>query len=248
MRVSEYEVIDQLEKDHWWYKGLRKIVRTILTDKHPLTVKQTILDAGCGTGGNSYFLSEYGSVTGIDISEEAYSLCQDKSYVETIIGDVNNLPFEDARYDIIFCLDVLYHSDVSGRVALAEMNRVLKPGGTIIINVPTYQWLKSTHDKAISTKTRYSRRRIETLLKQAGFTIQKSSHWNVIFLPLIVIYRLLKKFCSGKTSASDLFYLPSVVNDFFYKVIEIEDFLIKRISLPIGLSIILKAVKEIRRS
>jgi SAM-dependent methyltransferase len=67
MEPEAYEELDQLESTHWWYEGMRRITHAILR-RHVSDQPLTILDAGCGAGGNLQALSRYGCVYGVDYS------------------------------------------------------------------------------------------------------------------------------------------------------------------------------------
>jgi len=71
MEPREYEIMYRAEQCHWWYQGMAAITRNILDVFYAPGSGLAILDAGCGTGAGLLFLSQYGSVTGLDISSYA---------------------------------------------------------------------------------------------------------------------------------------------------------------------------------
>lgn len=88
-----------------------------------------ILDAGCGEG----VLVEKYAQQGWDI------IGVDKNYGSAYVreGNILEIPFEDNHFDTVMALDVLEHLNYNQQVpALAELKRVLKPGGTIIFSCP----------------------------------------------------------------------------------------------------------------
>ncbi len=64
MERLEYEVMAHVEDQLWWYVGMRRIADVWLQGL-PIT---TILDAGCGTGGNAKWLTKYGHIIGFDMN------------------------------------------------------------------------------------------------------------------------------------------------------------------------------------
>jgi SAM-dependent methyltransferase len=91
-----------------------------------------LLDAGCGTGEWAERVTrELGAaVTAIDISPRMVELTRDRG-VDASLGDVQQLPFEDASFDCAAANWMLYHvPDV--RRAIAELERVLRPGGRLV--------------------------------------------------------------------------------------------------------------------
>lgn len=102
------------------------------------------LDAGCGTGTFSRMLLQLGadSVKGVDAAremiEQARLFGRDGAQKEMSfdrIETVENLPFYDAAFDNAICLSVLEYVP-DPRAAVAELARVLKPGGTCIVSIP----------------------------------------------------------------------------------------------------------------
>jgi ubiquinone/menaquinone biosynthesis C-methylase UbiE len=93
-----------------------------------------ILDAGCGGGSYSHFLSEQGFyVTGIDLHENLLKIARDNKAKGIFIqADILDLPFEDNQFDSSFCFDVLEHID--DVKALQELARVTSK--RIILTVP----------------------------------------------------------------------------------------------------------------
>jgi ubiquinone/menaquinone biosynthesis C-methylase UbiE len=96
-----------------------------------------ILDAGCGSGNNSIFLSEAGhAVTGIDISSVAISKAREESKrrglkIQFDVGDLNDLPYRNEEFDATYCGYVLHHTNLSA--SLAGLARVLASSGVLYV-------------------------------------------------------------------------------------------------------------------
>ncbi len=98
---------------------------------------RTALDLGCGVGRHALALAALGfETTALDASESglaevaANARTRDLA-IETMPGRMTDLPFADASFDYVLSWNVIYHGD--GEVvakAIAEIARVLKPGGT----------------------------------------------------------------------------------------------------------------------
>jgi len=102
---------------------------------------QLILDAGCGPGTYGIMLAKEGNeVVGIEISPDAVQVANERAKEKGVnfsarAGDLEKLPFQDNSFDICFCGWVLHHfPDVSA--AVAELARVLKPGGRLALAEP----------------------------------------------------------------------------------------------------------------
>jgi ubiquinone/menaquinone biosynthesis C-methylase UbiE len=101
-----------------------------------------VLDAGCGMGTHSCGLAaRYGcAVVGLDLAESNLKLARTRTRKEGLSdlityqhGDIQNMPFSDAMFDLVWCRDMLVHVRQLGK-AFAECTRVLKPGGAMIIH------------------------------------------------------------------------------------------------------------------
>lgn len=105
--------------------------------------KAECLDAGSGSGRGSIFMCRHGAraVTAIDFapSNVETTRCNAESCgfgdrVQTYVGSVSDLPFEDESFDVVWCNGVLQHSD-DPQSGLQEITRVLRPGGKAWIYV-----------------------------------------------------------------------------------------------------------------
>jgi len=100
---------------------------------------QSVLDAGCGLGGLIERINEHWSgmeVTGLNVDPEQLDIChrirpQSGNSLRWQEGDACQLPFEDQLFDRVFCVEAMFHFP-SRRKFLAEVLRVLKPGGRFV--------------------------------------------------------------------------------------------------------------------
>jgi 2-polyprenyl-3-methyl-5-hydroxy-6-metoxy-1,4-benzoquinol methylase len=98
----------------------------------------TVLDAGCGVGWGSKLLQEAGaaSVTGLDISPDAIKDSRLRApECEFVLGDLQAMPFDSHRFDVVVCFEALEHVEDTG-AALDELRRVLAPGGLLLVSSP----------------------------------------------------------------------------------------------------------------
>jgi ubiquinone/menaquinone biosynthesis C-methylase UbiE len=175
LKKEEYKIMFAAEEHHWWYRGLRKILFSSINKYLPLS-KAQVLDVGCGTGLLLKIFSKKHEIKGVDYSEEAISFCRLRGLKSLIKASVNELPFENNSFDLITCMDVLYHKGIDIRKSLSEIYRVLKPGGIFAINIPAFNFLYSSHDRAIETARRFTKKELKNLLKGNGFAIFKFSY------------------------------------------------------------------------
>ena len=121
-------------------------------DKLGLKPGDKILDLGCGFGRHAFEAARRGAyVVALDAGEdevngvlntfaamvEAGELPQATTKVGVVQGDALNLPFPDNTFDRVICSEVLEHIP-NDQGAMAELTRVLRPGGTMAITIPRW--------------------------------------------------------------------------------------------------------------
>ena len=244
MRPLEYEKLDQVEHQMWWFRGLHE---NLIATFHQRPLKRphgVILDAGCGTGGLlcklAQVLPEY-TLLGLDVDKTACEIAHAKSGQIVCLGSVNFLPFSDACLAAIFSADVLGHHGVDQKEALKNFHRCLEPEGILVLNLPAYPWLLSGHDRAVSNVRRYTSKDIRELLMAAGFVDVVTTYWNTILFPLMVLHRIL----SSKTDDSDVRFYARPMETIFRTIMRFETFILSRgLSPPYGGSVIATAIKK----
>jgi SAM-dependent methyltransferase len=122
-------------------------VLTVDLDRLGVGPGDRLLDAGCGGGRHCFGALDRGAdVVGLDLDLESLRLARagirDRTSVAAarhggvLRGDVFRLPFESDRFDRVICSEVMEHvHDYAG--AVRELVRVLRPGGTLAITIPT---------------------------------------------------------------------------------------------------------------
>lgn len=110
-----------------------------------------VLDAGCGTGNFEHFIAQKNppaiSIDAVDTSpamlDRARAKCHDLSGITFAEADLNGrLPFEDATFDRVICINVLFALEDWDRT-IAELLRVLKPEGRMVLtsSLPEYKFV-----------------------------------------------------------------------------------------------------------
>jgi ubiquinone/menaquinone biosynthesis C-methylase UbiE len=236
MEPREYETLFRVEEKHWWYRALHKnILHFLKNDLH-------VLDAGCGTGLLLQKLQAEGKAVGIDFSKNAVKFCHQRGLQQVTRASVEQLPFYDGTFTAITSADVLYHKGVSSdQQALKEFHRVLKPGGVIVLNLPAFEFLRSSHDRAIHTERRYTKSQLRSMVESVGFKIQKLYYRNTLLFPLVAIIRTVRK---GKLESDSDVVLPSnFVNEALARILFLDDWLARKIPFPAGVSVFCVARK-----
>jgi SAM-dependent methyltransferase len=245
MERAEYERLAALDRRLWWFRGLHaEILGALRRRAKPRSTP--VLDAGCGTGGLLAALTERLpdlEPMGIDLDPIAGSVARSASRRPVCIGSVNALPFAETAFAAIVSADVLCHRAVDERAALGHFHRCLKPGGLLVLNLPAYRWLLSEHDVAVHNVRRYTAGGVRRLLAAAGFTGIRTTYWNTLLFPLMVLRRKLGWRRSG-APVSDVALLPAPIEALFAALVKAEAALLGLgLRLPFGGSILATAVK-----
>jgi len=224
------------EERHWWYAGMRAISRALLPRELQCPASLRVLDAGCGTGGNLTWLSQYGRAVGVDLSPLAVTLARQRP-VTVSQGDLLRLPFCDNAFDLVTSFDVLYHRWVADdAAAVRELVRVLRPGALLFVRVPALKWLWGAHDEEVLSRHRYTRGEISQLLSACGVSAVRSTYCNTLLFPVIAVRRVLDRWLHRQ--GSDVEALPTPLEWAFRRALDLEAWWLARGVLPWGSSVL----------
>ena len=161
-----------------------------------------VLNAGCGAGSLSMRLLEKGlDVTSMDASEPSIERLTAElassfpgRHAPVLLSDIGEMPFADAEFDGVVCGEVLEHLD-DERPAVAELARVLRPGGVLVATVPANPWRYDWFDHWVGHRRRYTADGLKDLLLSGGFERVEVSGWGFPLSGLFyrVVYRRLMR-------------------------------------------------------
>jgi len=160
------------DSDESWHLGA-PLARALQNVPAPL-----VLDVACGTGRLPKTLLEQdgftGKIIGLDASRKMLveAACALDSHVPLIWQDAERLPFEASTFDAVTCLEALEFMPNTSR-ALAEIARVLRPGGILLTSNRIGAWAKMMPGHTMNTQT------LEQLLESLGFEHIKTLVWQV---------------------------------------------------------------------
>ena len=195
------EIAGFYPSDYWWnasssgaLKRLESIYRKIaLRDHVSFITKATgyraipdILDIGCGTGTLLGLLKRRGfRVRGVDFSSEAAKIAEAENGVDVAVGSLEGARFPDRSFDIVTLFHVMEHV-TNPRQVLAEVARVLKPDGAVVLQVPN---IESWQFRILGARwygldiprhvIDYSRNSMLKLLDDSGFRVTRIRHFNL---------------------------------------------------------------------
>lgn len=231
------------EKTLWWHVAKRKTVKTFLEQYGGPIAGKKILDIGCGTGAMIEDLTVLGAdVYGIDRSPEAVDYCNKRNLKNIRLENLEDrLPFSGNSFFAVTCLDVLEHI-TSDEKLLADIYRILKPGGLLIISVPSYQIFWTYWDEMLGHKRRYFLKELTKKLTKAGFISEKATYLFSFLFPGFGL-RLLKHWFGIRTSDFSS-RIHSVLNRPLLFFCDLERFVAEEWGLPFGVSIFVVAKKQ----
>lgn len=126
----------------------------------------------------------------MEFSAFAVGLARERTDCRVDEGSVLALPYADANFDVITCVDVIYQLEEPA-AAYREAARCLRRGGVLVVNEPAHQWLYSYHDVSVGGRRRFTRAELRTLLRAVGLEPVYATHWNFLPLPLVWARRKL---------------------------------------------------------
>jgi len=232
MDASDIRMITTLEDSHWWFRERRSILGRWLRQLKRAGVQPgAALDIGAAGGGNTRVLRAAGwQPVALEYSEDGAVFAQSRG-LTVIRGDATHLPAADASLDLVTAFDVIEHIEDDHQAA-AEIRRVLRPGGTLLVTVPCDMRLWSAHDVASHHFRRYDREGLQQVITKAGLEIDELWSWNVLLRPVVAATR-------KRASGNELAPLPALVNGALRATVVAERYLPLR-SLP-GVSLMLRA-------
>ena len=227
MEATEVRKLAELEDEHWWYRERRHLLAKAIGGLTP----GCALDVGAAGGGNTRVLRDHGwNAVALEYGEDGAEVAAGRG-LATVRADATSLPVADSSLDLVVAFDLLEHLH-DDDAAVAEVHRVLRPGGTYLVAVPADPRLWSDHDEAVDHVRRYTRSGLVDLVERGRFQVESVQSWNVLLRPVVALRR-------RASSGSDLDDLHPVVNLGLRTIITAERYLPVK-NLP-GVSLWLRA-------
>ena len=244
MERKVYDRLIAMEATHWWCVGRRKILKKAL-DTHIKKEKKalSILEIGCGSGGNLPLLSNYGKVYGTEIDDEMRSAANDRKCCEVKKGTFlpeGEIPF-DEKFDLICMFNVLEHIEDDG-LAMKKIVGKLNSGGKLLITVPSYPFLWSQGDIDAHHFRRYVKKSLKAVLQSQNLKILYTTYFNTLLFPIVFFIRRFSK--KGMDNYDVKNFSTGGLNGVLTKIFTSESLWIsKNRSLPFGDTLLMLAQK-----
>ncbi|MEZ4489164.1 MAG: class I SAM-dependent methyltransferase [Cyanobacteriota/Melainabacteria group bacterium] len=211
-----YENISQLEEEHFWFVVRNERICRLIKSTLPGYKNAQFLEIGSGTGNVLGYLFDNGfeNLTGYEVEESGLEISRQR--FPQINFEYNNLLDSDTKtrqFDAIGMFDCIEHFE-SEELPLANARKMLRPGGKLYITVPAHDFLWSMIDELFGHYRRYTKKDLEKVLVNGGFSSIQQVYFMAPLVPLAIIHRKLKP-------------LPDVVSEE-----EIEALLNRETSIP----------------
>lgn len=243
MEIGEYAKMARLQDRHWWFVAKRRLAVAMLARHAHVPEPARTLEIGCGTGAMLPVLERYGPVVGLDYFAPALRFLHHGMPVN---GDAQRLPFADSSFDLIGCFDLLYHRNIAHvDRAMAEIFRVLRPGGHLLVTDSACPALYGRHDASHHGARRFSRSQLLAEMLAAGMIPLHSSYFHMTVFPAVAAIRIGGRWVSAalgrqtpEHGQSQLEEASPLANAVFGALYRVEAPLAARFRLPFGVSVV----------
>ena len=237
------------EARHFWFRGFRAFVAPLVRRATADVASARILDCGCGTGANLAFLERFGRAYGFDLSRIGLQLARSSGRTRVARASVTAAPFPSGAFDLVTSFDVLYSlEDGDERTAIAEMRRLLKPGGHAVINVAALEILRGDHSVLSHEVRRYTKPMLRTRLMEAGFEVIRMTYTNVATTPPLAAWRSFQRWRGLRPEAAaqqEIMVPPAPLNALLTAIVLAESVWLRRFDAPFGSSLLCLARKPV---
>ncbi|MFO7694239.1 MAG: class I SAM-dependent methyltransferase [Vicinamibacterales bacterium] len=243
------EATARAERDHFWFRGFRRFAAPMLDRAAAGRRHLRLLDCGCGTGANlRLLLAPYGEAWGFDLTWTGLQHARGSGLTRVARASAAAVPFPSAAFDIVTSFDVLYClPDAIEREAVREMWRILKPGGSAIINVAAMEILRGNHSVLSAELRRYSRASLRGLLEPAGFRVEWMTYTNAALFPVMLTVRGVQRLtglAADDEAEAEITVPPAPINATLGALLALESALVRAsVPMPLGSSLLCLARK-----
>jgi len=218
---------------HWWWRTRERFLLKRIPKFCPEGGFGSILDIGCGDGLFFASLAQFGDPEGIEIDKSIVSHELTESG-RIYIGSLDESFDRGQRYGLILLLDVLEHLP-NPKQTMATARSLLEPGGRIIVTVPAFRLLWTSHDDFNQHLTRYRMEELRELAEEVGLVTLTADYFFVGLAPLKLIVRCLESI--GRSTQKPTSLPPTWLNTLMLGLCTLEDMVLGRLSPPFGSSI-----------
>jgi SAM-dependent methyltransferase len=231
----------QAERSHFWFRGFRQYMKPAIARALEGVTDARILDCGCGTGSNLEMLRPYGRAVGFDLTAIGVRFAREHGHT-VAQASIDAIPFQDATFDLVTSFDVFQClPEPVEQAAIAEIARVLKPGGWVLLHVAALEVLHGKHSVLSEEVRRYTPSRLRSIVEHGGFTIERLTFDHMSLLPLMLPVRMWHRMTAagGKVEAGEgeITVPMAPVNAALTALVSLEAIALRAVNMPIGSSL-----------
>jgi SAM-dependent methyltransferase len=220
---------------HWWWRAREEVIVAQVARLAPPGGFGRILDVGCGDGLLFDRLRAFGEPEGVEADA---SLVTDAGRRRIHVGPFDETFRPGTTFGLVLMLDVVEHfaDDVA---ALRRARELLAPGGVLVVTVPAFQALWTSHDVVNRHFRRYSRRSFERVAARAGLGVDEARYLFRWMCPMKLAVRLKERLSPGPLRLPGV--PPAPINRALLALSRLELRTWGRLPLPFGSSLLLVA-------
>ncbi len=187
MGAEWFELVDL---DHFWIIRRLEVLKRVFGDL--LNPAWSYGEVGCGHGivQQQFEQTFHIPVDGLDLNLGALSTNKSSQGTLYHYDILERRPEMAGKYDCLILFDVLEHITDQDNFLQACLHH-LKPGGTLLVNVPAQMGLFSKYDEVVGHIRRYSWDELAEVAKRGGMALGRHTYWGLPFYPLLLIRKRL---------------------------------------------------------
>jgi SAM-dependent methyltransferase len=221
----------------WWVRGRAAIIERYLERARRLGPLSTIVDVGCGSGGNLGTLARFGSVIGVEPSETLARRARSRGIAATVLQQDARALDVGSDVDLFTMFDVLEHVEADAAL-LARLREGARRGHRLLVSVPACPMLYGEHDRILHHHRRYTTGTLRSTLSAGGYHVVSMSYFMFFLFPFALLARTKDRVAArlgGRRSAVDVGDVPPLLSLPFQWTLRLEALLSQRVRFPIGL-------------
>ena len=243
MNPAEFANIARSEQRFWWYRGMNEILFRLLDPIARERRFERVLEAGCGTGYLAKLLTlRYGwDIVPVDLGWEGLNFARSMGIVQLTQADIAQLPFPANAFDAVLSMDVIVHFPRGEEQrAMAELTRVLRPGGLLCIRVSALDILRSRHSEFAHERQRFTKDRLLRIVQDCGIDVTRCTYANSLLLPVALAKFRVWEPLMAPEPASGVAPVNSTLDTLLYSALRTEAALLEAgLNFPAGQSLVL---------
>lgn len=237
MDDDEYQRMVAAGERHWWYRSTRSLLEMLVTPHLPPVEGSSIyLDAGGGSGATGSWLADRATTVLDDFEPVALQAAlRDHAGYRAVRANINDVPHGANTFDAVLCVTALCHRmNPDPQAIVNEFARITKPGGLVCLMEPGGKRLWRGHDEVTHTARRFSLAEMRSMVRGAGLDLVRATGAYSFLVPPAMLMGVVER---GKNK-SDVGRNESGLGGLLGRVARAERALLRRVSLPFGLSVI----------